>query len=197
MRVEPLHVVDGDDERVPVRPAAEHVEHEAAPLKPVEIWIERRPALVAEQIGERDQRSATVLLARTGDGDLVACGAVAADGGPPQRRLADPRLAADDDEPGPGAGSGLLDDRGETGELAVAPDQPPGARLHQERGGHCQPPYARRLRRARHISGASIGRAKWAVVTPQVRLPDRGRAPDVEVRPSYRGQLQVTPYQTA
>ena len=85
-------------------------------------------------------------------GDVVARGTVTTDGGPPERRLADPWLTADDDEPGPDAGSGFVDDRGETSELAVAPDQPPGARLHEEWSGHCAATVRSSSRRARPIS---------------------------------------------
>ena len=120
-RVQPLGVVDRQHDRAGVRETAKRRQHRASPRHRVVVAEERRIGVdLLEQIGEPHVSEGHLLLGGARDQDPVAGGAASSDRVAPQRRLADPRLATDQERAG--APRKSLDERVDARALGVASD---------------------------------------------------------------------------
>ena len=100
--VEPLRVVDRDDHGPGLRLEPQCVQH-GAPAGERVVVPEQRLRVevdVLEQVDQPAERERHLLLRRSRHEHMNARGPAAAERGPPQRRLADSRLASDDERPG-------------------------------------------------------------------------------------------------
>ena len=101
--IEPLHVVDRQDHRRLSCQVAERAQHATAASERVTVGVEcaRHGFDVLEQVEEPGHPARQLLLCRPRHEDPVAGGPMPLDAVAPQRRLADPRLAADHEEARP------------------------------------------------------------------------------------------------
>jgi hypothetical protein len=95
-----LQIVDGQDDRPVIGEPAQRVEHGAAAVEEVGVPIEhrRRHQLgveVLEEVEQTDHQGLQLLFGGPGDEDEVTRGAHAVESRPPDERLADARLTAD------------------------------------------------------------------------------------------------------
>ena len=100
--VQPLRVVDRDHGRPAFREAPDLVENGASADEGIALGLERRTTQldVLEQIDEADERERHLLLRRPCDQDLEPRRTAAGHALAPERRLADARLAPDDQRAG-------------------------------------------------------------------------------------------------
>ncbi len=109
--VEPLHVVDGDDDGAVARHPAQRPQDGPAAVEAVDVRFQCAGlgAAALEQIEEARHRPVHLLLGRAGHEDPVSCRLQGGHGPAPQSGLADPRFAANDDEAGTRRAGQLLE----------------------------------------------------------------------------------------